>query len=170
MWLRLPILHFLGVYLNWRLRVVEYQYMTRWEAGWRPWHVGPYVRSAMQSAGRRAARLAARILRPILTARLPRPADVVAKLPQPADMTAKLPRPADVAAQVPVPGRTLIPRWYGKFRQGEARLDRATARLVVLDVIAAQPPTLRTFIYESIAEYRHRARGDARPVEPGAGA
>lgn len=162
MWLRLPILHFLGIYLNWRLRVVEYQFMTRWEAGWRPWHVGP----SMRSARLRAARLATRIPWAALTARLPQPTDVAARLPQPADVAAALPRPAEVAATIPVPGRTLVPRWYGKFRRGDARLDRATARLVVLDLIAAQPPTLRTFIYESIAEYRHLTRGDARPRNP----
>jgi hypothetical protein len=137
--LRLPILRLVAIYLNWRLQVVEYRWIARWEVGWRPWHDWIARGRGLLARGQR---LIGRLCnwRPTVQA-----------------LKSSL-SPVNLAARIPVPGRSLASTWFGKVRRGEARLDTATARLFVLDLIAAQPPTLRTFIYESIATYRQRTR------------
>jgi glycosyltransferase involved in cell wall biosynthesis len=194
--LRLPLLKLVAYYLNVRFQVIEDPYL-KWQAGWRPWHIRPpihvmwsatrsamhSVRLVMQQVRPRLARMAAKIpvtatsralvhaaMAPVHAATARGRAVVASVFAAVASVFAVVAAAfAVVASVVALVGRLcgLGATWCDRLRRGEARLDRATARLIVLDLIAIQPLTLRTFIYESIAEYRRRTPRGIRDLKPG---
>ena len=64
----------------------------------------------------------------------------------------------DAVSASTLPVRLFASSWIGRFRRGEVRMNKPTLRLLALDLIAMQPPKLRTFMYESIARYRGATR------------